>query len=87
MFISNVVHSSDATNSIKVYDGKIDNPQVYKVVHASRTSKASQVLVRKFILVKIIACRRVYHIDCGRHGQAMILFLCLGRSIETLSNH
>jgi hypothetical protein len=41
-----VVHSSDATNSIKVYDGKLDNPRMYKVVHASRTTKASQVLVR-----------------------------------------
>ncbi|CAB4002676.1 diacylglycerol kinase theta isoform X4, partial [Paramuricea clavata] len=47
------VHSSDATNSIKVYDGKLDNPRLYKVVHASRTTKASQVLREALRLYQI----------------------------------
>ena len=47
------VHSSDATNSIKVYDGKLENPRMYKVVHASRTTKASQVLEEALRLYQI----------------------------------
>ncbi|XP_028405836.1 diacylglycerol kinase theta-like [Dendronephthya gigantea] len=50
---SDSVHSSDATNSIKVYDGKIDSPRMFKVVHASRTSKASQVLEEALRLYQI----------------------------------
>ncbi|XP_046839229.1 diacylglycerol kinase theta-like [Xenia sp. Carnegie-2017] len=46
-------HGSDVTNSIKIYDGKLDGPRMFKIVHASRTTKASQILVEALRLYQI----------------------------------
>ena len=45
-----VVHRSDVTNSINVYDGKLSSPRMHKVVHASRTATAGKVLVSRSTL-------------------------------------